>query len=245
MGNEIDTFSQEILYKKGCAEKIWKVIVNKSPRLDISRLAVICVSIPARINQSDKTLNLSILDIQDGCNLLAELKSMQPDIPLVAGNQSTAFVYAEYKDTYNGKIDEMIYFNINEGVSAGILLNGRAFTGEIGHMTIDPEGPLCTCGKRGCVESLVSKSAILREFGDLVTGNKNCLLHTICKGNEANIHYSAIREALDAGDPASLKTADRLAGKIAFCISNVICMFNPEKIVIGGGIEELGQNFWI
>jgi predicted NBD/HSP70 family sugar kinase len=242
-GGEIDTFIQKVIYKKGYAKKIWKDIQDKSPHLDTKKLTAVCASIPAKINNSEKTINLSVLDIQKNCDLLAELKAMQPKIPLIVGNLSSAYAYAEYKYVYNGKIDDMIYFNISEGVGAGILMNGRVFTGEIGHMTIDPAGPFCTCGKRGCVESLVSETVLLREFETIVGKNKDSRLYKLCDGNAANIHYRKIRVALESRDPKTVDVADRLAGRIAYCISNVICMFDPEKIVIGGGIEELGQVF--
>jgi predicted NBD/HSP70 family sugar kinase len=242
-GNEIDVFSRKITYKKGCAGKIWKAILEGSPHLKPEKLLAVCVSLPVKINNAEKTINLSILDIQDGCDLLSELKEIRPELPLVVGNQSSAFAYAEYKYRYNGNIEDMIYFNIGEGVGAGILMNGRVFTGEIGHMTIDANGPLCTCGKRGCVESLVSKAVVLRKFGILAEANKGSLLYDLCKGSAKNINYAYICQALEDGDPRATALAKQLAGKIAFCISNVICMFNPAKIIIGGGIENLGGIF--
>jgi predicted NBD/HSP70 family sugar kinase len=242
-GGEIDAFLQSVVYKKGCGKKIWKDIKNKSPHLDTEKLLAVCVAIPARIDNSEKIINLSILDIQKNCDLLTELKEMRPALPLIVGNQSSAYAYAEYKYVYNSKIDTMIYFAISEGIGAGILMNGRVFTGEIGHMTIDPEGPFCTCGKRGCVESLVSKAVLLREFEKILRKNKDSRLYKLCDGDGANIHYKNIRIALEGKDRETVDVADRLAGKIAYCISNVICMFSPEEIAVGGGIEELGQTF--
>jgi predicted NBD/HSP70 family sugar kinase/predicted transcriptional regulator len=210
--HEIDSFSRKIQYKKGCGEKIWKAICAKSPLLNTDMLLAVCVSIPAKIN-NDNSLSLSLLDIEEGCNLLDELKSMQSELPLVAGNESSAYVYGEYKCTFHEKVNDLIYFNIDDGVAAGIIINGKVFTGEIGHMSIDPKGPLCSCGKRGCLENMIK------------------------------MDYSVIRKALKHKDPEINSTARRLAKKVAFGISNVICMFNPEKIVIGGGIEELGDVF--
>ncbi|MDR3337065.1 MAG: ROK family transcriptional regulator [Treponema sp.] len=243
-GGEIDTFLQSVVYKKGCAKKIWNDIQDKSPHLDAEKLQAVCVAIPAKINNAEKIINFSsVLDIQKNCDLLAELKTIQPKLPLLVGNTSSAYAYAEYKYVYNGKIDDMIFFCIGAGVGAGILMNGRVFNGEIGHMTIDPEGPLCSCGKRGCVESLVSKTVLLREFEMIVRKNRDSHLYKLCDGDGTRIHYGNIRVALENKDPRTIEVAGRLAGKIAYCISNVICMFNPEEIVIGCGIEELGQTF--
>ncbi|MDR1904721.1 MAG: ROK family transcriptional regulator [Treponema sp.] len=229
-GNEIETFSKKIVYKTGYAKKIRESILEKSPRLDVNKLLALCVTIPAKLNVSEKTINLSVLDIQGGCDLLAELKAVWPDIPLVAGNLSSAYAYAEYKYAYGGKINNMIFFYIDDGVGAGVLMNGRVFTSEIGHMSIDAEGPVCDCGKRGCVERMVGKTALLREFEQ-------------AGGIGPNAGYDTIRKALEKGDKQIVRISEQISGKIALCISNVICMFTPEELVVGGGIELLGKVF--
>jgi predicted NBD/HSP70 family sugar kinase len=240
-GNELDALTQKVVYKKGFGEKIRKTINAQSHRLDAGKLLAVCVSIPAKI-VNDNSLSLSILNVHGGCDLFTELKSMWPDIPLVAGNQSSAYVYAEYK-VMGGNIDDMLYFNIGEGVAAGIVANDRVFTGEIGHMSIDPNGPHCSCGKRGCLENVIGDMAILQEFRDLAEKDRKGLLYSLCKGEPSKLDYHLIRQALDGGDPGTVKTARDIAGKIAFGISNVICMFDPRKIVLGGGVEGLGEYF--
>ncbi|GHU65672.1 xylose repressor [Spirochaetia bacterium] len=231
-GKELDSFREKITYKKGCALKIWGIICSKLKHLDPPKLLAVCVSVPAKINKAEKSINLSILDTDENFNLPEEFKKMRPGLPLVIVNQSSACVYAEYKTVYKSKIRDMIYFNIDDGVGAGIMVNGSVFAGEIGHMSIDNNGPLCICGKKGCLENSVSKSAVLKEF--TVRASKNKI---------PNISYRTIREALDNGDKATLRAAGEISAKIALGISNVICMFNPEKIIIGGSIIDLGKTF--
>ncbi|MDR2759554.1 MAG: ROK family protein [Spirochaetaceae bacterium] len=242
-GGELEKFSYRIVYKKGCAAKIWNTLKSRSSCLDETRLLAVCVSIPAKINKAEKSINLSILDTDEDFDLLKELKSMCPQIPLTMVNQSSARAYAEYKYVYGGKNGDIIYFNIDDGVGAGIMVNGRLFTGEIGHMSIDPKGPLCVCGKRGCLENLISKTAVIREFAARAGEHKNGLLHTLSGGNPGRINYRIIREALEQGDLEVMAAARDIAEKIALGISNVICMFDPEKIVVGGNILELGGTF--
>jgi predicted NBD/HSP70 family sugar kinase len=240
-GKPLDDFSGKIVYRKGCATRIRNQISSRSPSLEGSKLLAVCVSIPARINKNEKTINLSILDTSEKFDLLAELKGMCPEVPLTVVNQSSACAYAEYKYVYGGKTGDMIYFNFNDGVGAGIMVNGRLFTGEIGHMSIDPEGPLCGCGKKGCLENAVSKAAILKEFTAAAEKDSGGFLYK--RRGSRSISYNLIREALEQGDAWVCKTAETIAGKIALGISNVICMFNPEKIIIGGSIVELGKPF--
>ncbi|MDR1175378.1 MAG: ROK family protein [Treponema sp.] len=238
-GNEIESFNKKIIYKKGCGKKIWNHITKISKNMDRGKVLAICASIPAKINNQDKTVDLSVLDIEENCELLRELKSMAPELPLLAGNQSSAYAYAEYTYTFHDKGRDLIYFNIDEGVAAGILINGKVFTGEIGHMSIDPQGVLCSCGRQGCLENIVGRNAILREFVSLIP--KNPLLRNMVKSGELN--YGHIKKAIDIGDRETIRTAGGIAEKIAFGISNVICMFDPERILLGGGIEELGDAF--
>ncbi|MDR0583303.1 MAG: ROK family protein [Treponema sp.] len=242
-GRELEQFSHRIVYKKGCAAKIWNMLTSRSSCLDESRLLAVCVSIPAKINKTEKSINLSILDTDKNFDLLKELKSMCPQLPLVVVNQSSARAYAEYKYVYGGKNGDMIYFNIDDGVGAGIMVNGRLFTGEIGHMSIDPRGPLCGCGKRGCLENLVGKTAVIKEFTARAGKNEKGALAVLSGGRPARITYRLIRDALEQGDLEVIAAARDIAEKIALGISNVICMFDPEKIVVGGGILELGRTF--
>jgi predicted NBD/HSP70 family sugar kinase len=242
-GRELEKFSQRIVYKKGCAGKIWNLLKSRSACLDESRLLAVCVSIPAKINKAEKSINLSILDTDENFDLLQELKSMCPRIPLAAVNQSSARAYAEYKYVYAGKSGDIIYFNIDDGVGAGIMVNGRLFTGEIGHMSIDPKGPRCACGKRGCLENLISKTAVIREFTARAGRDGKGVLHALIDGDPARVNYPFIREALERGDLEVMAAARDIAEKIALGISNVICMFDPEKIVVGGNILELGETF--
>jgi predicted NBD/HSP70 family sugar kinase len=238
-GKRLDVFTGKTVYRKGFAARIWNQVSSHSPSLERSKLLAVCASIPAKISKNEKTINLSILDTAEKFDLLAELKDMCPEIPLVAVNQSSACAYAEYKYICGGKNGDMIYFNFNDGVGAGIMINGRLFTGEIGHMSIDPKGPLCSCGKKGCLENAVSKAAILEEFTAAAEKYAGSLLH----GDHRRITYDLIREALEQNDTCACKTAEALAGRIALGISNVICMFDPERIIIGGSIVELGNVF--
>lgn len=240
-GKSLDAFSGKTVYRKGCATRIWNQISSHSPSLERSRLLAVCVSIPAKINKTEKTINLSILDTAEKFDPLVELKGMCPDVPLTVVNQSSACAYAEYKYVCGGRTGDMIYFNFNDGVGAGIMVNGRLFTGEIGHMSIDPKGPLCSCGKRGCLENAVSKAAILGEF--VATARKNSGSFLYKEDGRCAISYGLIREAIEQGDVCACKTAERIAGKLALGISNVICMFDPEKIIIGGNVVELGKTF--
>jgi predicted NBD/HSP70 family sugar kinase len=240
-GKELEFFSGKIVYRQGCAAKIWKQISSRSLSLETSKLLTVCTSIPAKINKVERTINLSILDTAGKFDLLAELKGMRPELPLFVMNQSSACAYAEYKYVYGGKIGDMIYFNFNEGVAAGIMVNGRLFTGEIGHMSIDPKGPLCSCGRKGCLENAVGKAAILKEFSKAAEKSPGSFLNKECRSRD--ISYKLIREALENDNVDIQKTAELIAAKIAMGISNVICMIDPEKIIIGGSITELGKGF--
>jgi predicted NBD/HSP70 family sugar kinase len=222
-GNEVESLTRKAAYKRGFGNVMRKTIVNKFRQFNEKKLIALCVSIPAKINIADKSVELFILNIQKGCDMLGELKAVMPGVPLVVGNRSSAHVYAEHKYNPAARDGDIIYFFIDEGVAAGIIFNGKVFTGEIGHMSIDANGPLCSCGKQGCLENMVSRASIEREFGGL--------------------SYEAIRKALDAGGPVAVKTAGELARKIGFGISNVVCMFSPKRIILGGGIEELGPVF--
>jgi len=127
----------------------------------------------------------------------------------------------------------LAYLNLGTGVAAGVLLDGRinggsrGVAGEIGHLSIDPAGPRCACGQRGCIEAFAGGGAIARR----TAGGP-----------------FAVRDAFDradAGDVAALGVVAGLARGAAAAVRTLVLAVDPERIVIGGGIARLGERLRI
>lgn len=124
----------------------------------------------------------------------------------------------------------MAYLNLGTGLAAGLVLGGRLWrgsrgaAGEIGHIPVDPAGPLCPCGQRGCLELMASGSAIARQW----------------PSDEPQLVRS-LYAAADAGDALAIEVRLRLVANIAAAVRLLVLTVDVDDVVIGGGLSSLGD----
>jgi glucokinase len=176
---------------------------------------------------------------------LAILRSF--DLSVVVENDANAAAWGERLFGAGRGIDEMIMVAVGTGLGGGIIIGGKlirgakGFAGEFGHMTLLEGGPECACGERGCFESLASGSAIERMAREKVLEGVGDSLQDAAGGEIDNIDGELVSSLASKGDAVStqiLAEAGRWLG-IGFC--NLINSFDPEVIVVGGGVAEAGD----
>jgi glucokinase len=140
-----------------------------------------------------------------------------------------------------------IYITVSTGIGGGIIIDGDIYAGstgtagELGHMVIDDEGPPCNCGNRGCWETLASGTALSREAKQRIEEGAATSILKYAGGDPEKIKAEAIHEAALAGDELAKNLIARNAYYLGVGISNLINIFNPEVIVIGGGLSNIGD----
>lgn len=140
-----------------------------------------------------------------------------------------------------------IYITVSTGIGGGIIIDGKIYTGplgtagELGHMVIDDEGPWCNCGNRGCWETLASGTALAREAKRRITDGATTSILRLAGGDIEKINAEAIHEAVQAGDRLAVELIARNAYYLGVGLANLINIFNPEVIVIGGGLSNIGD----
>jgi glucokinase-like ROK family protein len=142
--------------------------------------------------------------------------------------------------------DNFVCVNVGMGVGAGIILNdqlfqGASFTaGEIGHTTIDMEGPRCSCGNYGCLQALIAGPAIAsRTQKELRMGRRSVLAEWV-GADEESITAEMIYQAALAGDALSIEMLEKAGRYLGIGIANLINTLNPMKVIIGGGVSKSG-----
>jgi glucokinase len=129
-----------------------------------------------------------------------------------------------------GLTSSMAYLNVGTGLAAGLVINGelwrgpRGAAGEIGHIPVDPNGVLCSCGQRGCLETVASGSGVARVWT-----------------SDDQYPVRALFDAAEAGDPDATEIRAKLAGGVAAAIRVLILTADVETVVIGGGLSHLGE----
>lgn len=143
--------------------------------------------------------------------------------------------------------ENFIYITISTGIGGGIVINRRIYTGasglagEIGHMTIDDDGPLCHCGNRGCWESLASGTALAQEARQWIEQGAGAAILALAGGKLENVTAEVIHRAAQAGDNLAKEIITRSSYYVGVGLANLINLFNPELIVIGGGLSNIGD----
>nr|MBA3443115.1 ROK family protein [Pyrinomonadaceae bacterium] len=145
----------------------------------------------------------------------------------------------------------IVYLTVSTGIGGGIVIDGEiyhgshSFAGECGHMTLVPDGPLCSCGKRGCLEALCSGTAIARQAALAVgTGTNSRSVNVLLEmagGKPENITAKLVFEAARAGDELALSLVDKVCDYLGLAVANLINLFDPEMVVIGGGVAKAGR----
>lgn len=233
---------------------IAQTIKNTLDELKIpeQKLFGICLGVPGLIDLVNNRVTTStVVPIDESNDFYTYIKDSFDDVPLLLGNESWFSAYAEKEFGTDTNVNNLVFIDINTGVGAGIIINGKIFTGssglagEVGHMSIDMDGPLCKCGNRGCLETMISIPAILKSITAQIQSGKRSLLDEITledlKSNGGQIDY--ILKAYHTNDSVINDIIDITAKRLAFGITNIINFINPEVVVIGGEITKLGTEF--
>jgi len=135
------------------------------------------------------------------------------------------------------------------GVGGGIIINGQLLTGshgaaaELGHIVMELNGPLCTCGNRGCLEAMTGRWAIERDIRQAVKNGQKTIVTKLVDGKLAVIKSKTLREALDKEDPIVTEIMTRVSQTLGLACISIRHLFDPEMIIFGGGIIEACGNF--
>lgn len=247
--NEIESITVPINHNGDYAGAIHHIIENESQKMERDKLLSLCISVPAIIDYKTKKIISTVLDLCTNYDFATEIKKRFPKTPIMIGNESAFFAYGEKEYSSTIPVDNLVYININDGVGAGIVYNGEVFkgsygtAGEFGHMSIDMNGPQCSCGNKGCIERLINYQAIIARVQQEIKDGGYSVVKGYCDGNLDSINFKMICKALEEDDALVSEIIDDIAKKLAFGINNVISIFNPEEVVIGGGMEKLGDKF--
>jgi glucokinase len=142
----------------------------------------------------------------------------------------------------------VFYVTVSTGIGTGVILGGRIYGGrtgmavEAGHVTIDYEGPLCNCGHRGCIEAFASGPAIARRTKEKMraTSVRSSILD-LADGDPEAITPVIVGEAARRGDPLALEIVEETARFLSIWLGGMINVFDPDIIILGGGVSQWGD----
>lgn len=163
-------------------------------------------------------------------------------VPLYVENDGNVSAVGEYYFGVARGHDNFIYIGTGTGMSGGLMLDGRlyrgggGYAGEIGHIIVESGGELCSCGRRGCWETLVAPRAIVRGVVHALQNGAPSLVPALVGGDYGRITMETVVQAADRGDRLALDTLAETAAILGSGIANLVNIFNPELIVLGGAL---------
>lgn len=184
----------------------------------------------------------------EGYPLEQELKE-RLRVPVLVENDASAAAYGEYLFGAGRGKRNMVNITLGTGIGGGIITEGRiyrgsgGFAGEIGHLIVLPQGPLCGCGRRGCLETLSSGTAIAREGRLLLETGGGAVLREIAGGSE-ELTASHVFQAAREGDEEAAAIINKAAYFLGLALAYVVNILNPEVITLSGGLSQTGEIFF-
>jgi glucokinase len=162
-------------------------------------------------------------------------------------NDANAAALGEHRYGAGRGYEDLVYITQSTGIGGGVIVRGRLVhgiydgAGEVGHMTVLPDGPPCGCGARGCLEALCSGTAIARRARERMAAGETSSLSAL--GPEG-VTGRAVAEAALAGDALAREVWDEMIHYLAVGVGNLFNVLAPEAVVIGGGVSTAGEQLF-
>ncbi len=166
--------------------------------------------------------------------------------PIYMGNDANCAALGEYV-MLKEDMDCFVFVTLGTGVGGGVIIDGKLFTGfngagaEIGHMCLVKNGIKCTCGRRGCLERYASTTAMIELTKKAVRENPDSYLASLCENDPEKVGGRTVFIAKKAGDELAGKVVDEWIDSVAEGITDIVNIFQPEVISIGGAISNEGD----
>lgn len=168
-------------------------------------------------------------------------------MPLYVDNDGSIAALGEYYFGIARGCPNFLYLGTGVGLAGGLMLNGEiyrgagGYAGEVGHMTVTTSDELCGCGRRGCWETLVGPRTVFRRIQQALDAGEPSLIPELAGRSQGRITMEVVVEAANRGDALALNTLADIAYHLGIGIVNLINLFNPEMIVLGGTLTPGGD----
>lgn len=183
---------------------------------------------------------------------LREMLEAEFGAPASVDNDANVAALGEHRFGAGRGYDSLLYVTVSTGVGGGWILHGQPWrgadgmSGEIGHTVVDPDGPVCVCGKRGCVERLASGPYIAQRAREWLRAHpgRGQVLRDMAGHDLEAVTAQLVSQAAARGDELAWEALEVAAWALGVGIGNAANLVNPQRFVLGGGVTKAGERFW-
>ena len=212
-----------------------------------SRFSVLAIAAAGAIN-SEKGVVTASPNLPGWHNVpLKEMVEKETELEVFLINDASAAALGEHHFGAGKGVNNLIYITVSTGIGGGIIIDGKLYggvsgsAGEIGHMSIDINGPRCNCGNIGCLETLASGKAVAREAQRQIAQGAKSIILKLAEGELQSITAQTVSAAAQRGDALASAIIAKAATYLGIGMVNLVNIFNPEMIIIGGGMAQMGD----
>ncbi|MBU0599197.1 ROK family protein [bacterium] len=172
---------------------------------------------------------------------LKEILQKRYSLPVFVDNDVRCALLAEHRHGVAKNILDCLCMFVGTGIGGGIMVGGKVLRGvtnsaaEIGHMTLEKNGPKCGCGNYGCLESLASGPKIIEDAVERLKG-RNSLIKDLVKNDLSKININLIQKAFEEKDKVAIEVLERAADYIGIGVATLVNILNPKMVILGGGV---------
>src|SRR5215216_4588736 len=167
--------------------------------------------------------------------------------PILVDNDVNVMALGEHWGGVGKGVDNLLFVKIGTGIGGGIIADGRLYrgiqgcAGDIGHICVDPEGPVCSCGNRGCLEAMAAAPAIVQKAERCARDGMSPILSEVL-GQKGELSARDVGEAASLGDYWALEIIRESGRLVGGVLATLVSTLNPSLIVMGGGVANIGHS---
>lgn len=179
--------------------------------------------------------------------MVAMIERYLPGKKILFDNDANAAAWGEYLAGCGKGCNSMVAVTLGTGIGGGIILNGKIFegvnyaAGEFGHFVVERNGIPCNCGRRGCFEAYASATALIARTREAMERDRDSELWTLCEGELERVEGKTVFDGVRLGDSTAKQVLDTYLEYLGTGLVNLINIFQPEVLCIGGGLSKAGE----
>ena len=168
-------------------------------------------------------------------------------IPTLVENDANAAAWGEFRFGAGRGSSDMLLVTVGTGIGGGIVSGGRlfrgayGFAGEIGHIIVEPGGPLCGCGNQGCWEQVASGRALGRLGREAAAEHPQSVLSELVDGDPSRVTGFIVTTAAQRSDPIAIEIMSKVGRRLGEGIAGLVNILDPDLVVVGGGVIDAGE----
>jgi glucokinase len=169
-------------------------------------------------------------------------------LPALADNDNNAAAWGEYRLGAGRGSGHMLFVGVGTGIGGGIVVDGallrgaHGFAAEVGHVVVEPDGPLCGCGNRGCWEQVASGHALTRAGREAARQHPRSMISRMSGGDPGAVTGPLVTDAARSGDPVARGILARVGERLGVGLAGLANVLDPDVVVVGGGVSSAGDH---